>query len=127
VRLLIFPLPVPVEARWAAVGFAGISIAASLHGGGSVAHLAHLGGMVAGFLGAFGKSGSHRAPDGAGRRIPSVLHTEARAAREAEELVHGRDYVSDEVDAILDKIAREGFAALTPRERRVLAEASRRR
>ena len=50
-RLFIFPLPVPIEARWFVLGYAAISLFGGLSGtGGNVAHFAHLGGMIAGAL-----------------------------------------------------------------------------
>jgi len=48
-RIFIFPLPVPIEARWLVPGFAALSLYMGVSGtGGNVAHFAHLGGMVAG-------------------------------------------------------------------------------
>ena len=50
-RIFIFPIPVPIEARWLVPGFAVISLYLGFTGrGGNVAHFAHLGGMVAGAL-----------------------------------------------------------------------------
>lgn len=50
-RVFIFPLPVPIEARWFVLGYAALSLYMGVSGtGGSVAHFAHLGGMVAGAL-----------------------------------------------------------------------------
>ena len=50
-RIFIFPLPVPIKAKWFVVGYAAIELfmAFSTTGDG-VAHLAHLGGMVFGFF-----------------------------------------------------------------------------
>jgi len=36
------------------------------------------------------------------------------------------DFVSRELDPILDKISREGFQSLTPKERRILEQGSKR-
>ena len=50
-RIFIFPLPVPIKAKWFVVGYAAIELlmAVSQRGDG-VAHMAHLGGMLFGFL-----------------------------------------------------------------------------
>ncbi len=49
--IFIFPLPVPIEARWLVPGFAVLSLVLGITGAmGGVAHFAHLGGMVAGAL-----------------------------------------------------------------------------
>ncbi|MEZ5405927.1 MAG: rhomboid family intramembrane serine protease [Verrucomicrobiia bacterium] len=51
VPLLIFPLPFPVQARWMAIGYTLLTLTFILRGTLSqVAHLAHLGGIVVGFI-----------------------------------------------------------------------------
>ncbi|MBX7157765.1 MAG: rhomboid family intramembrane serine protease [Verrucomicrobiae bacterium] len=51
VPLLIFPLPFPVQARWMAVGYTLLTLIFIFRGALSqVAHLAHLGGIVVGFV-----------------------------------------------------------------------------
>ncbi|MFK8037220.1 MAG: rhomboid family intramembrane serine protease [Crocinitomicaceae bacterium] len=49
--MLIFP-PIPIKAKWMAVGLAGIAIYSGFQNnpGDSVAHFAHLGGMLFGFI-----------------------------------------------------------------------------
>ena len=50
-RVFIFPLPVPIEARWFVLGYAALSLYLGVSGGGpGVAHFAHLGGMLTGAL-----------------------------------------------------------------------------
>ena len=111
-RLLVFPLPMPVEARWAALGFFGVSVMASFDSGAGIAHLAHLGGIVVGFIYARVLMARER------RAVPPL----PGAARETS---GATVFVSREVDAILDKISREGFQSLTPKEKQVLAAAQR--
>jgi membrane associated rhomboid family serine protease len=41
---------IPMQARWFAVLFGAISVLGALEGGGGIAHLAHLGGIVTGWL-----------------------------------------------------------------------------
>ncbi len=50
-RLFIFPLPVPIKAKYFVIGYAAhrIGFCIILHTGDGVAHIAHLGGMVFGF------------------------------------------------------------------------------
>src|SRR6185369_10247295 len=104
---------------------------------GGIAHMAHLGGLVFGFaylkfdwqpqakLNAL-KKRSQRAA----RRLAIVPRDEEASApatlragawRTAEEGV-----LLDAVDRVLDKISAEGISALTPEERGVLDEVSRR-
>src|SRR5713101_3598260 len=73
--VLIFPLPVPVKAKWVVVGFAIFSlfaVPAQLQTG--VAHFAHLGGFVAAFL--YLRGGrllTRPQPARASERSPAVL------------------------------------------------------
>lgn len=50
-RLVVFPIPYPVKAKWAIVGFVVVSIALGISDTApSIAHFAHLGGMLFGWL-----------------------------------------------------------------------------
>ena len=50
-RIFIFPLPVPIKAKWFVMLYAGLELMLGLGmPGDSVAHFAHLGGMLIGFL-----------------------------------------------------------------------------
>lgn len=50
-RMFIFPLPVPLKAKWFVIGYAGIELMLALtNSNDGVAHVAHLGGMLFGFF-----------------------------------------------------------------------------
>jgi membrane associated rhomboid family serine protease len=49
-ELFIFPLPMPIKAKWLIIGYFVIEIYLGLTGNDGVAHFAHLGGMIFGFL-----------------------------------------------------------------------------
>ena len=50
-RMFIFPLPVPIKAKWFVIGYAAIEVGLALmQNGDGIAHMAHLGGMLFGFL-----------------------------------------------------------------------------
>ncbi len=49
-KLIIFPLFIPIEARYAVILFGGIEFLMLLAGGRGIAHLAHLGGLAVGYL-----------------------------------------------------------------------------
>ena len=50
-QMFIFPLPVPIKAKFFVVGYAVIELELGLtNQGGNIAHFAHLGGMLFGFL-----------------------------------------------------------------------------
>lgn len=128
----------PVKAKWL-VGFLFLVSLLSAAGGSNsgVAHFAHLGGIVAGFL--YLKSDwrpgqSNRRPGKArGPRIRRMAivpreekpQEEPSQAGEAKAWSSEDEKVLDEVDRILDKISAQGMSSLTPKERRVLDEVSR--
>jgi membrane associated rhomboid family serine protease len=51
-QLFIIPIPFPIKAKWLVVGYIVLELALGLRNSTSdnVAHFAHLGGMLAGFL-----------------------------------------------------------------------------
>jgi membrane associated rhomboid family serine protease len=50
-RLFIIPFPFPIKAKWLIVGYIAIELFSAMSGpGDGVAHMAHLGGMLFGFL-----------------------------------------------------------------------------
>jgi membrane associated rhomboid family serine protease len=104
----------------------------------NVAHAAHLGGIVMGFAIARWHSrsqGTWRRP-GRVRRMPRphVLAElmRSRGSRSSPERaalpeeLPPAEFISKEVDPILDKISAHGIQSLTPRERRILEAASAR-
>jgi membrane associated rhomboid family serine protease len=114
--LLFFVLPVPL---WAlAALFVFLEAMMLLEQGGGVAHAAHLGGALYGalyfrFMGHFDQLFS-------GLGAWQHRRRRRRAERERRDSAELRR----EVDRILDKVNREGMAALTDAERRVLKDAS---
>lgn len=137
----------PVKAKWL-VGFLGLMALLSAFGtsGGDVAHFAHLGGLVAGFL--YLKldwrtsrpierlrSVAPRTP----RRL-AIVPRDEDDEHEASGASRGRKgdagpvrsaaeerRLLDEVDRVLDKISARGMSSLTTDERRLLDEVSRQR
>lgn len=149
-RLFIFPLPLPIKAKWFVVGYAAIELfmAFSTSGDG-VAHLAHLGGMVFGFflirywrrypdIGYNRRGGqqffdalrsswekrSHKSADGFGR--PGARQGQSQTTRETDWDYNARRKAEqEEVDRILDKIRRSGYDSLTREEKQRLFDSSR--
>lgn len=133
----------PVKAKWLAAFLFVVSTLSAFGGGGDgIAHFAHLGGLVTGFvylrtdwqvpawLRARGRAGAS-GPDGrfgsgttpGRRRTPPPDATDpAGRWRSADE-----EALLDEVDAILDKISRSGMKSLTREELELLNEVSRQR
>jgi len=115
--MIFFLLPVRLKAKhlgWAAFAIAILGVV--LDRAGTVTHSAYLGGCMAGWLYA------HLL--GFGR--PSILQRTLRHRRAEVERFRAMSpdqFISEEVDPVLDKISREGMQSLTWNERRILARA----
>ena len=130
----IFPLTTPIKVKWLVTFLVALDLL--LAGSGAqdgVAHFAHLGGLMSGYL-------FLRARDHVGTEATSTAATRAQPARPTrtrpKEAANGAsgevdgatskkatDY--DEIDRVLEKISEEGLESLTPEERNLLDEASR--
>lgn len=49
-EIFIFPLPMPIKAKWLIIGYFVLELGMGIMGNDGIAHFAHLGGMVFGFL-----------------------------------------------------------------------------
>ena len=137
-EILVFPIPVPIKARTLVIGLAVIDVvfAKFVHDG--IAHEAHIGGMLTGWLFFRLQSlGRRRAPPSIRQQPERVVMVQQTATREAEPRAAtpvrpmssrpGNDPVAAEVDRVLDKISATGIGSLTPEERRFLDEVSKRK
>lgn len=117
--LLFFILPVTVKGWVMALAFGVIELMmlTTSHFGG-VAYSAHLVGLIVGF----GYSVHWMRQNGLEYQLPAWLH------RTRLRVVMGgpREESEPDIDALLDKIHREGMGSLTRRERKRLHDASRR-
>ena len=144
-RIFIFPIPIPIKAKWFVVGYAALelfsSISSSMDG---VAHVAHLGGMLFGLLlilywrhhpgsdarfsqsrgqeffdrmkSAFEQRKTQRPSSTTRRPTPHETDMEYNARKQQRQA---------EVDAILDKIRKSGYDSLTKAEKQRLFDASK--
>jgi len=142
-RIFFFPLPVPIKAKWFICIYIVIELVFALGSSGDqVAHFAHLGGMLFGYLlikywqkhpyydGGFGQS--------SGRQFFDNLRSnwEKRSNKKADDSIYGgagnKDWEynarkkeeQEEVDRILDKIKRSGYDSLTEKEKKKLFDNS---
>ncbi len=130
--IYIFPLPLPVKAKWVVVFFATLSLLAAILGArDGVAHLAHLGGFLFGFIFLRSESSIRDHAREALRR-PRLAHVVPPKQRRERERVEAPPpepstdrKLDDAVDRVLDKIHETGMDSLTPEERRLLDEVSR--
>jgi membrane associated rhomboid family serine protease len=150
-RMFIFPLPVPIKAKWFVIGYAAIELFSAMsQRGDGVAHVAHLGGMLFGFLlirmwrrtsYSFNGWDGYEVKDESTSILGKIrhwLHLDKRDKFD-DDLNYGRknttsrhnddwQYNADqkkkeeEIDKILDKIRRSGYGSLTEEEKKKLFE-----
>ena len=144
-RIFIFPLPVPIKAKWFVCGYAAIELFMAVSSSGDgVAHVAHLGGMLFGFLlirywnkhpnSSMNRSGGQEFFDKLKRNFEkhhnggsTRMHVEQPSgSKEADREYNVRKKQNqEEIDAILDKIRKSGYDSLTKEEKQRLFDASR--
>lgn len=109
--LLFFVVPVRLKARHLALGFIAVSVFFIVtDSGGNIGHVAHLGGCLVGWF-----MTRRVLRGGVPVRIPVF-----RGFSGGEPGHPTGVFVGHRIDAILDKVAREGIHSLTPEERRLL-------
>jgi membrane associated rhomboid family serine protease len=135
-EVMIFP--VPIRARTLVIIMAGIAAFASLvlwnSRWGQVAHLAHLGGMLSGYLFFRIQALSQRTPAPPQREAERVVMVQSSTGETEPQLSRSRqpgrpaeNPTAVELDRELDKINAKGLSSLTPEERRFLDEFARNR
>ncbi len=143
-RIFIFPLPVPIKAKWFVVIYAAIELFSAMSTtSDGVAHVAHLGGMVFGYFlirywrrhpfrdsfsgGFFGgmrdawgqRNNSRQSTTADATRYET--HGNVRAEEKADRAFNERQAERQrEIDAILDKIRKSGYDSLTTEEKQRL-------
>lgn len=145
-RIFIFPLPVPIKAKWFVVIYAVLELTMAFGSSGDgVAHLAHLGGMAFGFFlirywrrrpaGGYGRSGGQQFFDGLRSSWERRKGQSAGASRgQRQDTSHNPDWDYNarrrrdqaETDRILEKIRRSGYDSLTREEKQHLFDNSQR-
>ncbi len=148
-RLFIIPFPFPIKAKWLIVGYIVIELFSAMSGpGDGVAHMAHLGGMLFGFLlirywqkhpdssSSFGRSRGQEFFDNMKRKYEARQnqqnmrserneHTQTRQETD-QEYNKRQQQNQEEIDAILDKIRKSGYDSLTKEEKKKLFDQSHR-
>ncbi len=144
-RLFIIPFPFPIKAKWLIVGYIAIELFSALSGpGDGVAHTAHLGGMLFGFImirywkkhpgngNGFGRSRGQEFFDNMKRHFDERQQRSSNRRRWAdepeeptyEEPKKPKRANQEEIDAILDKIRKSGYDSLTKEEKKKLFDQS---
>ena len=141
-RMFIFPLPVPIKAKWMVCIFIAIDLFSALGTSGSnVAHFAHLGGALFGYImirywrnhpggGNYGRSRGQQFFDRMKDNWERRTHKKSDRWDRKDETRSESDWdynarkkaEQDEIDRILDKVRRSGYDSLTEEEKRKLFE-----
>lgn len=136
--LVLFPVPIPLKAKYFVMVCIGIELFSSFSTNGNVAHFAHLGGMVFGWLfirhyrrrdrGGFGGWEEYRPKrDGFFKRMRSKMNGRKETLygerRQDYDYNGRREEKQREIDRILDKIRTSGYASLSEEEKRKLFDA----
>ena len=146
-RIFIFPLPVPIKAKYFVIGYAAIELFSALATrGDGVAHIAHLGGMVFGFFmirywrkqmeGGYHNSSTQDAFD----KVRNMFGGRNKYTKQRFDYTRNENYTTDfqptdqdeqrkkanqvEIDRILDKIRKSGYDRLSKEEKQTLFDQS---
>jgi membrane associated rhomboid family serine protease len=145
-RIFIFPIPIPIKAKWFVVGYVALelysSISSTMDG---VAHMAHLGGMLFGLLlilywrrhpGSDARFSINRGQEFFNNmkrnfeqrqqsKRPDMHATRTGTKEDDMEYNARKRERQAEIDAILDKIRKSGYDSLTKEEKKKLFDASK--
>jgi membrane associated rhomboid family serine protease len=135
-EIIVFPVPVPIKARTLVIALAALNLFLALvRPDNGVAHLAHLGGLLAGYLYFQAQRLSTRRSPAPVSQLETAVVVQS-GTREGQPRGGGplrtlpragSDPVAAEVDRVLDKISAHGIESLTAEERRFLDEVSKRK
>ena len=145
-RLFIIPFPFPIKAKWFVLFYVAIEFFSALGSSGDgVAHTAHLGGLLFGFLmirywnrhpsSGFDRGRGQQFFENLKRNFEqrqqqrgNNMHAERGGSKEDDREFNARKHQNqEEIDAILDKIRKSGYDSLTKEEKKKLFDASNQR
>jgi membrane associated rhomboid family serine protease len=143
--MIYFYFLIPIKAKWFVIGYAVLELISGLGGADNVAHFAHLGGMLFGLLLIlYWRKNGLRGQDfdlkkwkgwfwGMKEKMRSKrkytpyeeIKNEPHVPRSDEEYNRQKAEKERDVDAILDKISKSGYASLTDEEKEFLFKNSK--
>ena len=143
-RIFIFPLPIPIKAKWFVAIYAIIEFVSAMSSvGDGVAHMAHIGGMLFGFLlilywrkrpnshfnfdatrKFFDRWSRNSRTSHTGKTSYTSSNTTYSRPEDDMEYNARKKARQEEIDKILDKIRVSGYDSLSKEEKRRLFEAS---
>lgn len=141
-HIFIFPLPIPIKAKWFVMFYVAIDLFSAMSSSGdNVAHMAHLGGMLFGYLmirywnnhptAGYGRSNGRqffdRLKENFEKRSQPKMKVHKGGTNDREddwEFNARKKQNQEEIDRILDKIRRSGYDSLTKEEKQKLFDSS---
>ena len=141
-RIFIFPLPIPIKAKLFVMFYVAIDLFSAMSSSGdNVAHMAHLGGMLFGYLmirywnnhptAGYGRSNGRqffdRLKENFEKRSQPKMKVHKGGTNDREddwEFNARKKQNQEEIDRILDKIRRSGYDSLTKEEKQKLFDSS---
>lgn len=130
----------PIKAKWFVIAYAVIELVMGLGGADNVAHFAHLGGMLFGLLLILYWRKNPAGPNKNFRKLKDIFQSWKRrskmkytryeevydkAPRNDGDYNYQKAQKERDIDAILDKVAKDGYSSLTPEEKEFLFKNSR--
>lgn len=133
-RMFVFPIPIPIKAKYFVIGYAVIELISGLSSSNDgIAHFAHLGGMLIGFLLIlFWTRGNNFITGGYIDKLRKFFHERKKPKMKVHYGEKNADYQynarhnenQEEIDRILDKVRKSGYQSLSVEEKKKLFEAS---
>lgn len=132
----------PIKAKWFVIGYAALELILGFQGVDNVAHFAHLGGMLFGLLLILYWRKHPAGPDKNFRKLKDIFQSwkqkssmkytpyeevrdEQKVPRSDEEYNYQKAQKEHDIDAILDKVAKNGYDSLTKEEKEFLFKNSK--
>ena len=140
--MIYFYFLIPIKAKWFVIGYAVVELISGLTGFDNVAHFAHLGGMLFGLLLILYWRKNPAGPNKDFRKLKDVFQSwknKSRTKYTPYEEIHDEPHIprndgeynrqkaerERDVDALLDKISKSGYASLTDEEKEFLFKNSK--
>ena len=130
----------PIKAKWFVIGYAVLELILGFQGVDNVAHFAHLGGMLFGLLLILYWRKNPAGPDKNFRKLKDIFQSWKRKSqmkytryeevydkmpRSDEDYNYQKAKMERDIDAILDKVAKNGYDSLTKEEKEFLFKNSK--
>lgn len=135
-KLFVFPLPIPIKAKYFVLIYIIIELVEGFGATDGVAHFAHLGGMFFGAMLFLYWRNKYKKPTNSKIKMEVIYDSYSKDDKSGYSQTPNYEYSTSEttdttdykkIDAILDKIKKQGYECLTEEEKTILFNASNRK